>query len=317
MQLVVDPIWLSPPGQGEGTQWLRRIKPLQEIVDSGSVKVSCPKSLRDQMVARWFEGGSYNDLVRTLNELEGRLVEAVELDEGPALLDHANADPDYTWSELDDSQRETFIEHLAEAALARDEGQAHLGVLSPVENWSEPKEEVRIEAVVLERETSKGYLVEPNDEAASLRHFLTRSESIAAVFSVCSKEACALIRKPEFGIMAYFAGSLGGDAKDLRFEIGPAFLASIDGLGIDRVPSDARTLLRTMALIASGKGDQVEGHEERIQAGAGSKTVCHGEHPVIRSYVTNHTPNAMRLFWVRKDRPLFLNVTGHDGSPAL
>jgi hypothetical protein len=317
VQLVVDPVWLSPPKDASGAEWLKKIEPLRELISAGSVKVSCPKDLRDQMIARWFEDGSHIELIRTLNELEGRLASTVKLDEGEAIFESVRASPGYIWEGLDVNQRETFTEHLAEAALADDDGQTHFGVLSPMESWSEAKSELLVEAEVLQRETSEGDLREPGEAEATLRSFLPRSESINTFFSTCSTKVCALAGDPEFGVKAYFIGALNGDPSDLQFEVGSEFVASVRSLGIDRIASNARTLLRTMALIASGKADQIEGHEERVSAGAGSKTLCQGECPVIRSYVNNHTPNAMRLFWVRKERPLFLNVTGHEGFPAL
>jgi hypothetical protein len=284
---------------------------------AGNVTISCPKALRNQMLARWFEMGNYDELIRTMNELEGRLSGSVELDKGDAIFDRASASPEYTWGELGDDGRRIFIDHLAEAALAKDDSQTHFGVLSPAESWSEPKGDVLVEAEVLQRETSGGQLFQPKEEEAALRAFLSRSENLTEFFSACSREACALAVEPQFGVEAYFVGALGGSADELQFEIGPSFQASVRSLGIDKVASNARTLLRTMALIASGNADQIEGHEERVEAAPGSDIVRFGGDPVIRSYVNNHTPNAMRLFWARGEIPLFLNVTGHAGSPAL
>lgn len=317
MQLVLDPVWLSPPSQEAAAEWLKKVRPIRELLAAGDVRISCPKALRNQMLARWFEKGTYDELIRTMNELEGRLTGSVKLDKGDAIFDRASASPEYTWGELDGDGRRTFIDHLAEAALAKDDSQIHFGVLSPADSWSEPKRDVLVEAEVLQRETADGQLSQPKEEEAALRAFLPRSEDLPEFFSVCSGEACALAVEPQFGVEAYFVGALGGSAEELQFEIGSSFQASVRGLGIDKVASNARTLLRTMALIASGHADQVEGHEERVEAAPASDIVRYGGDPVIRSYVNNHTPNALRLFWARGEIPLFLNVTGHEGSPAL
>lgn len=317
MQLVLDPYWLGPPANGAAADWLKRIQPVRELIFSGAIKVSCPKGVRDQILAQWFQEHAYSDLIRSVNEIEGRLASSVDLDGGETIFDHASSTPQYSWEGVDDHGHGLFTDHLAEAALAKEDGQTHFGVLSPAQSWSNACDSVLVEAEILQRETLEGELAEPDADDGVLRGFLGRSESIQAFYGVCSQDACALTKEPEFGVEAYFVGVLGGNADALNFEVGPAFRASVSRLGIDRVASNARTLLRTMALIASGKAEQVEGHEERVESAPGSDKVCYRGDQVVRSYVNNHTPNAMRLFWVRKERPIFLNVTGHEGSPDL
>jgi hypothetical protein len=287
------------------------------LLSGDSVRVSCPKALRDRVIATWFEGREYDDLIRTVSEVEGRLTSSVELERGTAIFSGTDVEPSYTWTGVGPDGRGVFDEHLAEAALAREDGQTHFGVLSPTSSWSEQSESVLVQAEVLQRETRAGYLYAPKESEAVLRSFLPLSESYESFVKSCTKEACALVLEPRFGVEAYFAGVLGGDPRDLRFEIGEPFIDSVRNIGVDKVSSNARTLLRTMALIASGKSDEVEGHEERVDAGPNSETRhCDGS-PVMRAYVNNHTPNAMRLFWVRKKQVRFLNVTGHEGSPEI
>lgn len=317
MQIVVDPFWLAPPDGEPPASWLERVAPLRDLIASGAVKASCPKVLRNAMLAHWFEQESYSDLIRSVSELEGRLVGSVALDEGDAIFDGVTASPNYTWPHLDDRQREDFVEHLAEAALAKDDGQTHFGLLSPTESWSESRDHVLVEGAILQRETSAGVLIEPKGAAAALRSFLPRCDSTKAFFSCCAGDACSLAANPSFGVEAFFVGEMGGSLDRLEFEIGPSFLQSVHSLGIDRNTSNARSLLRTMALIAAGQAEKVEGHEEREDSGPASSTVTYKGDTVIRSYVNNHTPDAMRLFWVRRRSPLFLNVSGHAGSPAL
>jgi hypothetical protein len=270
------------------------------------------------MHAKWFEEGNLSDLLRYFNEIVGRIGEDVHMKEGSALLDNVTVEPEYIACLGDGAGRKIFVEHLGEAGLANDDGGPHLGVLTHEGSWSEAGDSLEINAEIHMREGPGGEWYEPGYSSASLHAFLPRSHEVDELLAECCKYPCALMECVEFGVIAYWTAVLGGDKDVLDFELGPKFNESIAGLNYKRNTRYAKSCLRVMALIAGGRASEVEGHEERSGAGAENPVVCDvAGNPVIRSRLANNTPDAHRIFWIRGKKPIFLNVSGHEGHPTL
>jgi hypothetical protein len=289
---------------------------LRSFITDGGITVTCPKKPRDTVYAQWFEGGQPTELIRYLSEITERLVDEVDLPEGPALVDNVQTEPGYMAADTDLGR--DFLNHLGEAALAMDEGVAHLGVLTRICNWASASDQVVVEANVSCREGPGGEWFEPAEDEEFLRAFLPLTTQPAEVHATCAQYPTALIDRGRFGVAAYWIGKLGGSAAELNFDIGPAFVESLNSMNYQRNHRYASSCLRIMGLIAAGRDGEIEGHEERDGAGPGNSILedCDGN-PVMRAYLAKKSPDANRLFWVRGARPRFLNVTGHEGRPAL
>jgi hypothetical protein len=291
------------------------MRQLAMLIAESGLRATCPSELRHAMHARWFENGPPSELLRVFSEIEGRLYDTVELSGGVVLLDKVSSDPIYVCAELDESQRRQFMEHLAEAGVANSEREGHTGVLSPDASWSETSQSICVEAEIVDREDPSAYLAE-RDLEARLREFLPRVPEINDVFAICAQHPCELIMNPAWGVRAVWVGVLGGDEEKLDFEIGPDFVASVSHLDYIHKPGLAAACLRAMALIAAGRGREVDGHETK-KKGSGSETLRVDGHAVMRSRIENRRPDANRLHWIRGPRPKFLNVSGHGGGPSI
>jgi hypothetical protein len=252
-------------------------------------------------------------------ETASRLEKKSTYPEGEPLLDSIDLKPRYVNARLDMDGRGKLEAHVAEAACGKKDGSLHVGLLSPAESWEGQTAEILVEAEVLGREDRDSGLVEAEENQALLREFLARSEHPQDVLERCCEQPCALLAEPDFGVRAVWATHFGGDPAGVNFKVGSGFVASLRGLDYDRRAGDARRCLRIMAMIAGGRASEVEGHEHHEGPGTASAVLQVGGRPVIRSYLSNHVANAHRLFWIRgeDERPTFLNVSGHDGKPAI
>jgi hypothetical protein len=315
VQLVLDPITLGPPAPTEVAKWTRRMKELGDLIGQGGLRVTCPAELRHAMHAKWFEDGPPSDLIRVFSEVDGRLYEKVDIQGGAVLLDRPSSDPTYIVAEFSDAQRRQFAEHLGEAGAARSEQNDQVGVLSSATSWSEEQSAIRVEADVVECDGLSGLTASGND-GGRLREFLPRSSEVCDVIGRCAEKSCELIMKPKWGISVVWVGLLGGQEEELSFEIGDDFVDSVSALDYRHKPGLAAACLRAMALIAGGRSAEVDGHETR-KKGRGSDVLRVDGHAVMRSRIENRRPDANRLHWIRGPQPRFLNVSGHEGGPAL
>jgi hypothetical protein len=318
MQLVVDPAQLTPPRDDEKPDWLRRMRGLLSLASDGGVQLTCPKALRDSAYALWFAGGNAGELVRFFGEVADRMEGSPPLPDGPVLLDNITTEPTYVHPQIKLSERDVFVDHLGEAAVAKDDGEDHLGIFTEEQSWSEQTENVLVEASVDSRESPGGEWFEPESDLASVRAFLGKTATVDDLLRGCCTCPEHLIMRVKFGVMAVWVGELEGRAQDLKFDVGPALEKSIANMNYASNRRYASSCLRVMALIAGGRSNEVNGHEERAGAGGNNPVVRDREgKTVMRAYLARKSPDANRLFWVRGPRPKFLNVTGHEGRPAL
>lgn len=106
--------------------------------------------------------------------------------------------------------------------------------------------------------------------------------------------------------------------RDLPITFGPHFADSVKQMKYAQGNRRAGALLRAMAKIASGQAAELPGHRERRGKGANNQALLADDGCVVeRSYLAQKSPNAHRLFWVRRPVPHMLNIGGHDSKPML
>lgn len=322
MQLVLDPVVIEPPDFAQRRRWVSQMSELRALLTEECIDGTCPSTLTDPILAKWFEGGKIDaekgELARIAGEIAARLIDTVDLGGTEILLDQIVTDPAYAPDQIPGPLREEFEEHLADAAFAHQECALHVGVLSPPDSWSRPSDAVLVEASVLGREIPDSEMQEPEGPESELRVFLPRSEAVTEVLKAACAHPCFLVQNLEFGVKAYYAGVLGGDPSDLDFEVGPHLAESIQSMNYSCDPRYAAKCLRAMALIAAGRGQELNGHIERRGAGGNNEFFKDDAgNNVWRTRLAEHSSDANRLFWVSKDAPRFLNVGGHESSPRL
>ncbi len=276
------------------------------------------------MIARWYSElpqigvlQGY-EMARLVAETSERLHDAPEFAAGHPLVDHIRCTPQYAPNGLAQSERQDFEVTVAEAGCVRAEGIPHAGIFGPSSHWGQPGSSVLVEAEILARDIPELGPVETSGSDAQIREFVPLSESIDEILGHCCEYPGKLMSHPEFAIQAYWTAVLHGSAVALDFEVGPDFVSSAMGMNYQNEDGLARTCLRVMARIAAGYAADVEGHRERQGPGPNDPPLSDSDGtPVMRAYLANHTSDPHRLFWLRGKRPKFLNVTGHEGRPAV
>lgn len=324
LDLVIDPVLFAPPEGDDPKPWVVKLIELRSFIERSCLRVSCADEVRDMAIALWYSqpdpkgGPSAHELARMAHESASRLKNSPHFAAGVPLLDGISVDPAYVNRRIDPNGRTQFEDHLAEAACVKNDGGTHLGVLGPVDSWSRETDAIEIEAEILGRDHELDGLTEAEGIAGRLREFLARSDTIKRVLEVCCEHPCSLLATPEFGVRALWAVHFGGDPWEIDFEVGPQFNDSVKSMNYQHRPGDAKRCLRVMAQIAGGRADQVDGHEERETAAPTSPIqVDKTGNSVIRSRLQNKVADAHRLFWARGPKPIFLNVSGHQGGPAI
>lgn len=323
LELVLDPVVFRVPPNGDLTTWGRRINRISSLIAHPFLRASSPARALDSMVATWYsapepqDGPAAYELARFAHEAAARLANAPECRDGPPLLDNIKLDPAYVAPVLDNEARADFELHLGEAGCSQRDGGSHVGVLGPADSWEQDTPQVLVEAEILARDTIMG-LTESESSEAFLREFLDRSSTVDEVLARCCDHPCTLLADPDLGVRVTWAAQFGGDPWNLDFEIGPEFIPSVKALNFDRRAGEARRCLRVMALIAGGRAADVDGHDDRETAAATSRVrKDRNGNTVVRSRLQNQVPDADRLFWARGAKPIFLNVAGHQGGPAI
>lgn len=323
MQFVFDPALLGPPEDGDARKWIEQIQKLAALVDQRGLTATSPKVPRDQVIASWWsnwetkEGLAGFELARMAEEVSARLSQEVPSPRSAPLLDEVSIAPVYTSASISGDGVKDLEVHFAEAACAGRDGADQLGVLSPDECWAEPAEHILVEGEVLARHDPDEELVEDEREESAVREFMKRSREVHDLYSQCYELPCALIQHLELGIRATYLVGFNGDPDGLKFQLAPSLRSSLKDMNYRHLAGNARRCLRLMTLIAAGRGHELQGHEERVGKGPNDEILRVDGDPVIRTYIANHTPNAHRLFWIRRPTPVLLNVTGHEGRPAI
>ena len=324
LQVTVDPLPFAPPGDGDLAAWTKMVRRVGSVISQAAVHGACSGSLRDKVIALWYSEQPEDsrfpgyEMARLAAETLGRLHDSPTFSRGAPLLDHVRCTPKYEADRLSQDERLALEENVAEAGCCKGEGNAHVGLLSSESAWSEPASHVLVEADIVARDDPAFGLVEPASAEVGIREFLPRSDSIDEVLARCCEFPSILIGYPEFAVEAFWVSVFGGSVDSLDFEVGSDFEASVQAMNYLNEEGLARTCLRVMTRIASGQAGEIEGHRERQGSGPSDPPLCdrHGV-PVMRAYLANHTSDPHRLFWLRSERPKFLNVTGHEGRPAI
>lgn len=276
------------------------------------------------MLARWFEAGGPGtepegaELARVAGEVAGRLVSEVELDEGEAEFGALELAPPYEAGPLSVDEVETFNQHLGQAAMRTQDDGRHLGLLGPASSWGEESGSILVEGSIDARLRPNGDVIEPEGEGASLRAFLSRSDDTAGIVARTCEHPCLLVQHPKFGAPAYYAGVMNEDPSGLAFELGAEFEASVRAMNYPHDTRYAKKCLRAMALVAAGRAEELMGHIERHGPGGNEPPVKDGDGRLVwRGYLAHKSSDAHRIFWVAGRKPKFLNVSGHEGRPAL
>jgi hypothetical protein len=323
VQFVIDPAVLGPPLDSDIAGWLQQIHELSALVEEQGIVATSAKLPRDQMVARWWSdwetqhGLAGFELARMAEEVSARIHGEAPSPQHPPLLDNVSLNPPYRENRIPDDGKKDLEVHFAEAACASRDGADQLGVLGPDQSWGDLGKHVLVQGEVLAREDPLEGLLEEEPDDMDLREFLRRSTIVHQIYSQCCERPCSLMKHLRLGVRAFWLVKFAGNPNDLEFTIGPNFEASLNAMNYPHLVANARKCLRVMALIAAGRGDELEGHEERTGKGGNNEVLRVNGDPVMRAYISNRTPNAHRLFWIRKDTPVLLNVTGHDGEPAI
>ena len=276
------------------------------------------------MLALWYAEGPkdaklpMHELARLADEVSGRLHSTPSFGGGAPLLDGVSCEPRYIAEGLSDRERGVFEEDVGEAGCVKAEGRTHVGLLGPKGSWDGSAASVLVKGDIIARDDPDLGLMDVQADEAKIREFLPISESRKDVLGRCCEHPSALMSFPAFGVQAFWVAVLNGSPDALDFAVGPKFGKSLLAMNYQHEDGLARTCLRVMSLIAAGNGNTVEGHRERNGPGPSDPPLCnrHGV-PVMRAYLSNHTNDPHRLFWLRGERPTFLNVTRHEGRPAV
>jgi hypothetical protein len=324
LELVIDPVLLAPPSDGDSGRWTERLRGVGSLISQSGLRATCGEQALNQAIALWYSqtdastGAAPHELALVAHEYASRLAAAPKCAAGQPLVDKIRTDPGYTPAQVDETGRAAFTEHLGEAAVAKQDGGMHVGILGPSDSWEQEVDSVLVEGEILGREDDETGLVESREAEAVLREFLDRSGRVGDVLKRLCDQPCTLLRYPELGVRALWATQFGGDPWQLDFEVSPTFAMSVIGLNFHNRSGEARRCLRVMAQIAGGRAEDIDGHEER-ESGAATSPVQKDRrgNKVMRSYLQNRVPDAHRLFWARGAKPIFLNVSGHEGGPAV
>lgn len=323
-ELVVDPILIGPPSDGDISAWMRSQADIGALIRNSCLRVTCAQSARDEMVALWYaasgqqEGPATHELARVAHEFASRLEDPPRCANGTPIVEALSIDPPYVAKTVSPISRQEFEDHLGEAACTKHDGGIHVGILGSDNSWERSSKEITVEAEIIGRDDELDDFIEVEESESQLRELLPRSDDIAEVLERCCDHPGALLaRFPDFGVRALWAVQFGGDPWGLEFNLGSTFASSVREMNYLRRPGEAKRCLRVMALIAGGRAGEVEGHEQHEGPGTTSAVVKIGGDPVIRSYLSNHVADAHRLFWIRGEQITFLNVSGHEGNPAL
>lgn len=324
LDVVVDPVVFGMPEDNDFKSWGNKISEIGALIAHPFVNGTCVSRVLDVMVATWYSasdtqtGAAGHELARFAHESAARLDDCPSFVDGAPLLDNLKVDPKYVAASVGLTARDDFHTHLGEAACVQHDGNVHVGIVGPADSWAQDSTEVLVEAEILARDDPVSGLTEAQNGEVSIREFLRRSSNVQELLEKCSDYPCALLSDPDLGVRVLWAVQFGGDPWELDFDIGPEFVASAREMNFDRRTGEARRCLRVMAMIAGGLDADIDGHEDRETEAATSPVRKDASgNTIMRSRLQNKVPDADRIFWARGRKPIFLNVSGHKGMPAL
>lgn len=329
MHAAVDPALLGLPD--DFLTWIDAFEAWEHLLTESPLSASCPAKCQRELYALWSDYNSVasalaaqacpldvHDLLRVLDALLGRL------DSGPlpagreVVLEGVTCFPLYGPPDMDPRCVEAVVEHLGCVAMRRVETQENTGVITRDSSWSHPSEDVAVEGNIALRQLGDGPLEEPEPSSAAVRELLRVWREPYDVMVALAHEPCQLMSYIEFGVRAYAVGVMGHEGSAVQLTFGSDFRDSVEQMKYARHRGRAKALLRALAMIATGRSADVPGHRER-EAPAGNSPIVTDDdgYEVERSYLSQKSPNAHRLFWVRRPVPHVLNVGGHESRPLL
>jgi hypothetical protein len=325
VNVVVDPVVILPPEPEGEVAWLEVVSGVDSLLAEGVVTGLCPNALRDAALATWFDGPAPDtgsglprlDLLRIASEMAGRLAGEFDQPLGEVLLDDVTLSPTYAPREFPEEHAAEFAEFIGYAACAKQDGVDLVMLVGPAASWTGEATSIEVRASILYRDSGDGD-DQDKDGLGVVHACLTRTGTSTGILADLCEYPCRLIEHLEVGVRAFWVGTVNGDPEQVEFKIAADFENSLRQLGYQTNPRYAAACLRVMALIAGGRSQDVAGHPERDGAGGNNPTLTDAAgNTVHRSYLAQNSPNAHRLFWIRTQPPIFLNVTGHEGRPRI
>jgi hypothetical protein len=329
MHAVIDPELLSLPD--DFLAWVEASERWEELLADSPLSASCPAECQKEIYTLWSRHThiakalaeqecplGVHDLLRVLEAIMGRLLSDPTPEDQQVLLDDLSCTPEYCPPDASAHRVKAMIEHLGGLAVQRARSQVDGGVITRESSWSHRSTNVAIEGIVVLQQMGEGPLEEPDPEDSPVRELLPLWRDPAEIMKVLASQPCKLMPYLKFGVRTYWVGAMNEDCRDLLLTFGPDFANSIQHMNYANHGGRAGTLLRVMAKIAAGQAADVVGHPERKGAGASNEIVTDKDgYQVERSYLAQKSPNAHRLFWVKRNIPHMLNVGGHKSKPIL
>jgi len=326
---VIDPALLALPD--DFFAWVESFGRWQTILTGSPLSASCPAECRQEAYQLWSDHAivtralttqacllDARDVLRVFDAVLGRVQSAPLPDGHEVVLGATTCTPSYCPPNASPQKIAAVLEHLGEVAVRRQYMQEPVGIITEDSSWSHPSADVIVDSNILLRQMSPDGPEEPTPDDATVRELLHAWRRPADVMKILAHEPCGLLAHIEFGVRVYAVAVMGEKDCDPQLTFGPRFADSVKQMNYFHDKRRAKALLRTLAIIASGRAAEVPGHRERRTSAPSSPVVTdvNGDE-VERSYLARKSPNAHRMFWVRKPVPHILNVGGHDSKPAL
>lgn len=335
IDVVVDGAWLLPPHLAgiSSDEWILLVGAWADVLADAPARTTCPRSLHDAALEAWWserdgvvdalkrEGSplTHQDLLQVLEQLSGRLVNEALPPNEEVVFTRVATEPEYSHPRLG-HQSGDIEHHLAAVALCRRDRARPSSVITSSVSWNRSCDTIAVEAEI-------GLLIsqaiesEPSGDAALIRELLAGVTTISALYGFLNKHPCALCMYPRLAVVAAYVAELGGEARELAFEVGDAFCASLRCMNYERQPGRAATCWRTMAFVAAGRESELQSlqaHPHRQGTGAGARPVSDDVGRVLmRGYLAQKSPNAHRVFWWSGASPEFVGIGGHDSGPPV
>lgn len=331
---ALDPALLAPPGLDDNVDprdWVLQTRAWTQLLTDAAVDVSCPSELNELALAAWWHrrdeivslvshgGGpfAHADLLLVLEELRGRLAPSPLADGADVLLANVSLAPDYVYGLFGQTERELFKEHLGELAYRRRQTTHAALVITTPASWSADPHIIELQADVEMWETGETLGEADGDgDTGGLREDLTGCLAVADACRALLGHPGALLEHPRLALRAFAVATLGVDPAALRFTVAEGFVASVRAMGYERDAGRARTCIRAMTLIASGRAGEITGlnaHAVHVgDDGTGPTLRDHRGRTLQRGYLARHSPDAHRLHWWNGETPEFVAVGGHD-----
>jgi hypothetical protein len=326
---VIDPELLGLPD--DFLDWVAKFETWESLLADSPLAASCPAESRREAYGQWCDYPtisaklaaqdcplSVHDLLRVLDAVLGRLRDDPLPNGYDVLFGRVDCIPSYAPAGASRSRLSDVIEHLGRAAVCRAHTKNDVGVLTRESSWSSRSETIAIDGTIVLRQVGDNEPEDPTPDDGAFRELLHVWTDAEGLLKTLAQRPCTLLSHPSFAVRAHAVGMMGCDDGEVSITFGPAFADSVAKLNYVRDERRAAALLRTMTMLALGRAAEVPGHRERKGSGANNAVVEDREgFEIERSYLAQKSPNAHRLFWVRRPVPHILNVGGHESRPIL